>query len=514
MRFTAVVLVFALAACSSASAGPGSPAAAPALSRIPDPPELPREFRGVWVATVGNRDWPSRPGLPVDQQQAELIRILDEARRMRLNAIVLQVRPSADAFYESTLEPWSEYLTGAMGTAPEPRYDPLAFAVEAAHQRGLELHAWFNPYRARYSSVRTPASATHISNQRPDLVMKYGPFVWMDPGADEVRQYSLSVIADVVKRYDIDGVHIDDYFYPYQERTPDGKLIPFPDDASFARYRAGGGALERDDWRRRNIDLFVEELYRRIKEIKPTVKVGISPFGIWRPGHPKSVWGMDAYTEIYADARKWLREGWVDYFVPQLYWKSDAPQQNYSDLLEWWVEQNQKDRHIWAGNAPYRVLNNVQVQNWPVGEIVKQIRLTRAQPGATGNVHFSMVAFMRNRGGLADSLIARSYAGNALVPVSSWLDAQAPPEPIARFESDSTLGPLLVLQAGAGEAPFLWAIRLRFGGEWFAEVVPAAQTRYVLRRGKTAVLPDEAAVTAVDRSGNESPLVRLNFAPR
>jgi uncharacterized lipoprotein YddW (UPF0748 family) len=507
MRSLALLPVLVLAGCAGAANAPIPGAPAPAAPRIAEPPQLPREFRGVWVATVGNRDWPSRPGLPVEQQQAELIRILDEARRLHLNAVVLQVRPSADAFYQSSLEPWSEFLTGAMGVTPEPLYDPLAFAVAAAHERGLELHAWFNPYRARYSSVRSPASTNHISNQRPDLVMTYGPFVWMDPGEPPIRDYSLNVIADVVKRYDIDGVHIDDYFYPYQERDAAGKLIPFPDDASFARYRATGGELQRDDWRRHNIDLFVEALYRRVKEIKPAVKVGISPFGIWRPGYPKSVWGMDAYTEIYADARKWLREGWVDYFVPQLYWKSDAPQQDYRHLLRWWVDQNQKDRHIWAGNAPYRVLNNVQ--NWPVAEIVKQIRLTRSQPGATGNVHFSMAALLRNRGGLADSLLAQSYAGSALVPASTWLDNTPPAAPTARFESHALLGPLLTIECATGEAPFLWAIRLRIGDEWFAEVVPATQKHYVLRRGKAAVVPVEVAITAVDRNGNESPVLRI-----
>jgi uncharacterized lipoprotein YddW (UPF0748 family) len=462
------------------------------------------------VATVGNIDWPSRRGLSVAEQKAELLRIFDTARRLHLNAVFFQVRPSGDAFYVSALEPWSEYLTGTMGQAPEPLYDPLEFAIEEAHRRGLELHAWFNPYRARYANASSPAASQHISRTHPDFVKPYGQFLWMDPGEEAVREHALAVITDVVRRYDIDGIHIDDYFYPYQERRA-GKLIPFPDDMSWNRYLSNGGTLSRDDWRRNNVDLFVAQLYARVKSIKPTVKVGISPFGIWRPGYPASVTGLDAFTEIYADARKWLREGWVDYFVPQLYWRIAAPEQSYVELLRWWVEQNEKGRHIWAGNAPYRVLNDGQ--NWPVREIVDQIRLTRAEPGASGNVHFSMAAFLRNRGGLADTLSTLSYAQPALPPVSRWLDNLGPNAPHARFEQHRLLGAALSLQPAEGEAAFLWAIRTRVGNEWFVDVVPSTQKYFLPLRGNPARVVDEVVVTAVDRSGNESPIVRLN-APR
>ncbi len=475
---------------------------------VSEPPALPREFRGVWVATVGNRDWPSRPGLPVDEQKDELLRILDTARRLRLNAVVFQVRPSADAFYSSALEPWSEYLTGAMGKAPEPLYDPLAFAIEEAHRRGLELHAWFNPYRARYANATSPVDPAHFSAAHPELVRSYGRFLWMDPGELAVREHALEVITDVVRRYDIDGVHIDDYFYPYQERTPNGKLIPFPDEPSWSRYQSRGGTLSRDDWRRRNVDLFVEQLYGRVKAIKPQVKVGISPFGIWRPGYPQSVVGLDAFTEIFADARKWLRQGWLDYLAPQLYWRISAPQQSYQELLRWWVEQNEKGRHIWPGNAPYRVL--ADSQNWPVREIVDQIELTRAEPGATGNVHFSMVAFLRNLGGLTATLSVASYPRDALVPATTWLDHDPPPPPLARVEPHALLGATLVLEPAEGEAAFLWAVRVRVGDVWFAEVIPAQQRRYWVLRQNPARLPAEVAVSAIDRSGNESRIVRVD----
>lgn len=474
---------------------------------IPEPPPIEREFRGVWVATVGNRDWPSEPGLPVEEQQAELIRIFDAARRMRMNAVILQVRPAADAIYPSKIEPWSEFLTGTMGKAPSPAWDPLAFAVEEAHRRGLELHAWFNPFRARYyNNNKAPAAATHISKRRPDLVKRYGPFLWLDPGSAEARTYSLRVISDVVKRYDIDGVHIDDYFYPYLERDPrTGRNISFPDDKTYRGYRNRGGTLSRGDWRRSNINGFVSELYSTVKSLKPSVKVGISPFGIWRPGYPESVNGLDSYTEIFADSRKWLNSGWLDYIVPQLYWRTGAPQQSYVELLNWWVEENKKGRHVFAGNAPYRVANT---DAWPAKEIVDQITLTRMQNGALGNVHFSMNAFLRMPG-LGEILAEQAYTSDALVPESRWLDSIPPPPPDVRVEQDSVRGPMAKLTPIGTEPVFWWGVRVRFGTEWTTEVLPGLLREFLLQRTRDAPAPDEIAVTAIDRNGLESKLVRL-----
>jgi uncharacterized lipoprotein YddW (UPF0748 family) len=364
-------------------------------------PVVQREFRGVWVATVGNMDWPSRRSLSSRQAQDELIRLLDTARDLGLNAVIFQVRPMADAFYESALEPWSDYLTGASGRAPEPFWDPLAFAIEHAHARGLELHAWFNPFRAGFIAKQTPLAAQHISKRRPDLIRRYGTYYWLDPGEPDARRLALDVVTDVVRRYDVDAVHIDDYFYPYQERDARGRLIAFPDEASWREHGERTG-LSRNDWRRSNIDTFVEQLYRAVRAEKQHVRVGISPFGIWRPGYPATVRGLDSYNELYADTRKWLLNGWADYYAPQLYWRTSAPQQPYVDLLQWWSEQNPFGRHIWAGNIPNNI--NSTARGWDAGEIVEQVRLTRAHHGATGNVHFSASSLRRNPGRPARNL--------------------------------------------------------------------------------------------------------------
>ncbi|HWL40671.1 MAG TPA: family 10 glycosylhydrolase, partial [Gemmatimonadaceae bacterium] len=296
-------------------------------------PPVRREFRAVWVASVRNIDWPSKPGLSTQEQKDELIGILDRSAALRLNAVILQVRPAADALYASPYEPWSEYLTGRMGKAPDPYYDPLEFAVNEAHRRGLELHAWFNPYRARHPSSRSPASRDHISRTHPSLVKTYGTHLWMDPGERLIREHSIKVVLDVVKRYDIDGVHIDDYFYPYQVLDKNKKVVPFPDDASYRRAMKKGPKLERDDWRRQNVDHLIQRMYDEVKKVKPWVLVGISPFGIWRPGNPPGVVGLDQYATLYADAKKWEQEGWLDYLTPQIYWQVESKGQPYAKLL-------------------------------------------------------------------------------------------------------------------------------------------------------------------------------------
>jgi uncharacterized lipoprotein YddW (UPF0748 family) len=466
------------------------------------PPDPPREFRGAWVASVANIDWPSKPGLTTDEQQAEMIAILDTAQRLNLNAIVLQVRPSCDALYDSRLEPWSEYLTGRMGEAPSPYYDPLKFAVEEAHKRGIELHAWFNPFRARHDEAKSPVSPDHISVTHPELVRTYGKSLWLDPSEKRVQDHSVDVILDVVKRYDIDGVHIDDYFYPYKEKGPDGRLLDFPDDVNWRKYQQSGGRLSRDDWRREQVNHFIERLYRAIKRQKTWVKFGISPFGIWRPGTPPSIKGFDAYQQIYADSKRWLNEGWLDYWSPQLYWKHDQPGQSYSDLLHWWVGQNRKNRHVWPGNYTNRVADGSKT-SWPASEIERQIDITRHEHGAGGNLHFSMKALMQTDNGVAQAL-SSEYAAPALVPGSPWLDRERLGKPqIALLDKTAPEDAPAIAWKGAGHGKaWLWLVQVKSGVAWSSRILPGAQSEESLADLAPGERSTVVAVTPVDRCGN------------
>jgi uncharacterized lipoprotein YddW (UPF0748 family) len=460
-------------------------------------PEIQREYRGMWVATVANIDWPSRPGLPSDVQKTELLAILDRAAELKLNVIVLQVRPACSVLYDSRIEPWSEVLSGTMGKPPEPYYDPLAFAVEEAHRRCMELHAWFNPYRARHPSEKSEIHPQHISKRRPELVKQYGNYLWLDPGEPDVVEHSLSVMLEVVKRYDVDGVHIDDYFYPYKERDDKGNILDFPDEPSWQRYRRSGGRLSRDDWRRQNVDRFVERVYREIKSTKRWVKFGISPFGLWRPGYPPGTRGFDAYAELYADSRKWLQRGWCDYYVPQLYFRVDNPNLSYPALLQWWVEQNTRGRHMLAGNFTSKVADGSNTA-WDAAEIAEQVRLTRKQKGALGNIHFSARAFMQDRGGIC-KLIRDLHAQPALVPPAGWLSRSVPPSPAVRTVYLADGGVRLTWEARGKHPIGCWMVAYRSNGEWYTQVLPASASSYTLP--PSAKL---AFVSVVDRYGNQS----------
>lgn len=498
-RFPAVILLVAtlfMPGCSVFS-GARMPDESTLRARIPAPE---REFRAAWVATVANIDWPSASALPVARQQAELRGVLDRAVAMGLNAIILQVRPTADAFYNSPLEPWSWYLTGQQGRSPDPAYDPLAFAVDEAHRRGLELHAWFNPYRALHPTAMDSVSALHVTQRLPQATDPYGDLVWMDPGNSEATEQSLAVMLDVVRRYDVDGIHLDDYFYPYPISDETGTPVIFPDSLSFAEDVADG--LARSDWRRRNVDTFIQTLYEEVKAVKPWVKVGISPFGIWRPGYPESVTGFDQYEGLYADARKWLREGWVDYFTPQLYWAMDSKGQSYPKLLDWWVAQNAHARHIWPGNYTSRVILDGNA-HWDPPEIVRQIRHTRATPGATGNVHFSMRALMPAVHGMGRA-VADQYARPALIPASPWLGGAQPEAPHAALTSTH-----IAIFPQGDTLPRWWAVHWFDGRRWTFEVVPAWQQRLDVPSG---LKPKYLAVRAVSRTGVASTptLLKIN----
>jgi uncharacterized lipoprotein YddW (UPF0748 family) len=476
------------------------------LERVGEPPPIRREFRAAWVATVSNIDWPSKPGLSTAEQQAEMRALLDDAVRLNLNAIVFQVRTCCDALYQSELEPWSEYLTGKMGQAPAPFYDPLEFSVEEAHKRGLELHAWFNPYRARFAGAKLPASKDHISVARPELVKKYGDYLWMDPGEPEGREHTLAVIRDVVKRYDIDGVHMDDYFYPYPVEDDEKKQVPFPDAPSWEQAQSAGNELDRNDWRRENNNQLVAQIYEDIKKVKPWVKFGISPFGIGRPGKPPQIKGFDQYESLYADAEKWFTEGWVDYLTPQLYWRIGPPDQSYPALLQWWHQQNKAQRHLWPGNYTSKLLNN-EKNAWPTDELIAQIWVTRAQEGATGNVHFSMKALSRNAEGISDALIAGPYSEPALVPASPWLSESTAPPAAPKITVKKSGGSWVVGRVNNSDSiPWLWVVRANHGSKWYVAVRPGIETELSLEFMPKNNSPETIAVSVVDRIGRESSL--------
>ncbi|MFL5465761.1 MAG: glycoside hydrolase family 10 protein, partial [Gemmatimonadaceae bacterium] len=352
-------------------------------------------------------------------------------------------------------------------------------------------------------SARSRPSANHISVTNPELVKRYGSMLWMDPGEPAVRERTLNVVLDVVQRYDIDGVHIDDYFYPYKEKDRRGRVIEFPDATSWRKYLRSGGRLAKDDWRRANVDSLIKQVYVRIKAVKPWVKFGISPFGVWRPGNPPGIGGFDSYAELYGDSRKWLVNGWGDYFTPQLYWPTDRPDLSYPVLLKWWVEQNVKNRHIWPGNYLDKVTGTPT--GWPAQEMLDQVALTRAQPGATGNVYFSMRSFMFGRDGLPEKLVSGPYASRTLVPASTWLDSVPPATPVVRVGVDPGTGANTVsLEPQGSEQIWVWLVRTRVGADWTTDVLPGLQRFYMIPRPVGTVAADEIAVSAVDRNGNES----------
>lgn len=468
----------------------------------PKAPAVPREFRAVWVATVANIDWPSRKGLSTEDQQKELIAILDKCKDLNINAVILQVRPMCDALYKSDLEPWSEFLSGVAGKAPEPYYDPLEFAVQEAHKRGIELHAWFNPYRAWQPAAHSTPPDNHVVKSRPDLAKKYGKHYWLNPTHKDVQDHSLNVMLDVVRRYDVDGIHMDDYFYPYEEKDSQGNIIPFPDDDTWADYQKSGGKLSRDDWRRAAVNQFVERLYKETKALKPWVKVGISPFGIWRPGHPDAIKGFDQFAKLYADAKLWLNKGWIDYWTPQLYWPIAKKEQSFPKLLAWWAAENTYDRHLWPGLGTHR-------EDHPPREVADEIILTRRQPGASGHVHFSMKHIMRNNRGIADTL-RELYAEPALVPASPWLGSTKPAKPEASL-ADSKLG-WLVNVVFPGDDIRHVVVRSYTNGKWTTQIVAPSD-----RNRASAIVgakPDQAIVTVVDRLGNESEAVEITPAAK
>jgi len=385
-----------------------------------------REFRGVWVATVENIDWPT-PKQTADQQKQQLMDILDDHQVTGINAVFFQVRPAADAFYAKGTEPWSKWLNGQQGAAPDPMYDPLEFAIEEAHKRGIELHAWFNPYRATNDNKYSTLSPNHITNLKPEWFFTYGGQKLFNPGLPEVREYIIHIILNVVDNYDIDGVHMDDYFYPYLIA---GQVINDAD--AYKQY--GSHFADIRDWRRNNVDTLIQMLGDSIHKHKPHMKFGVSPFGIWANKYQNpegsDTHGGSSYFENYADVRKWLQKGWVDYAVPQLYWPLNSRLANFDTLLTWW-SNNTFNRHLYIGMGVYRVGEHSKASAaYKVRtELPNEMRHIRNNPRIEGSVFFSSNSLTNNFGGFADSLQTNFYKYLALPPPMLWLDSVPPNVP-------------------------------------------------------------------------------------
>lgn len=458
-------------------------------------PKPEREFRAVWIATVDNIDFPTRKNLTIEEQKAEIVQSLELAKSLKLNAVVFQVRPMCDALYASSIEPWSEFLTGEMGK-PQP-FDPLKFITEEAHKRGILVHAWFNPYRAYHPAAKT-VSPNHITKRRPDLVRQYGKYLWLDPTDAEVQKYSLSVVLDVVKRYDIDGVHFDDYFYPYAEKDAGGNKIEFPDDKNWQGYLRTAQKfssekmrripLKRDDWRRANVNQFIESVGREIKKIKPEIMYGISPIGVAEIN----------YKELYADAEKWLRDGTIDYFVPQLYWKSDRPTREFPLLLKFWESRNAKRRHIWAGIGTYKIPS--KTENFSAAEIVKQISYTREIQTTSGNIQFSFKSVRSDFDKIQNALREQSYKREAIIPPSPWIKTQKPLAPKVKITRNEKLVRANWTEQGKRKA-FWFVVYAKDKSGWSYSVLPATEKSIALSADRNV---EKIIVTSVDRLGNES----------
>ncbi|GIH79197.1 glycoside hydrolase family 10 protein [Planobispora longispora] len=383
-----------------------------------------RQLRGIWIATVNNIDWPTRTGQSPAAQQADYVKLLDDAARRRVNAVFVQVRPASDALYRSSLEPWSKFLTGTAGK--DPGWDPLPFLIAEARKRGMEFHAWFNPYRAAYDTDRSRLPASHPARVHPDWVVKYGDRLYYNPGLPEVRDHVTKVIKDVVQRYDVDGVHFDDYFYPYP-----GSGGQFRDGAAFARY---GGGMKLADWRRANVNKLVAQVDRVVHAARKHVKFGISPFGIWRNASNdpsgSATRGMSAYDAIYADARHWIRSGTVDYVMPQLYWPRGFQIADYDVLAPWWAKEVRGTGvHLYIGQALYRVGAADSAAWRKPGELPSHLTLNRKHPEIRGDVYFSAKQVSSNPLRVMDRIVSGHYARPALRPLMKDLGGRAPDRP-------------------------------------------------------------------------------------
>lgn len=462
-----------------------------------------REFRAAWVATIGNIDWPSKKGLDIETQKEEFISIVNQLRKDRLNAVIVQIRPCADAFYDSPYENWSRYLTGNQGQSPG--YDPLAFMVEEAHKRCIEFHAWFNPYRALIDANKNPNTTNHVTFQHPDWFVNYGGKKYFDPGIPEVRAYFTKVVLDVVKRYNIDAVHFDDYFYPYRIAH-----VEFPDQKTFLRY--GNSFTNKEDWRRNNVTLLIEDLSKKIKQEKPFVKFGISPFGVWRNKNKDAdgsatTAGQTNYDDLYADVILWLKKGWIDYILPQLYWETGHHAADYQSLIQWWGK-HAYGKHVYIGHGVYQ-LGNGKLPWKNLAEMDHQIDLTRQTADVQGSSFYSMNVLRNNKLNINDQMQNVWYKYFALLPTMEWIDDEAPKPPKLKMSNGKDGYRLLQWTVDNPKKDELQYVIYRFEAK---EKIDITQAKHILDIVRTNNYLDQHAdgkdyvyvVTALDRGHNES----------
>ena len=427
------------------------------------------EFRGVWVASIINIDWPSKVGLSNEAQKKEFIALLDMHQKNGMNAIIMQVRPAGDALYPSTLEPWSEYLMGKQGLPPSPFYDPLSFMIAETHKRGMEFHAWINPYRAVFNVKKSTIAPNHLTKTHPEWFIDYDDKKIFNPGLPEVWQHTNRVVRDIVSRYDIDAIHLDDYFYPY--KVP-GK--EFQDEATYKKYRRG---LDKEDWRRSNCDTIIKQLSNTIHSIKPGVQFGISPFGVWRnkskdPAGSNTKAGVTNYDDLYADIMLWLKKGWVDYIIPQLYWEHGHALADYDELVNWW-DQHSHNKNLYIGHGIYRAGTTPNWKN--SNELPYQIKSLRGLKNTRGSAYFSSKTFNSNPNHWNDTLQNNYYRKPALLPTMSWLVQYEMTTPLVVKKSENTY------QVELKQAKPLkyFAILSSFNTKYEVEAIIPAESKFI-----------------------------------
>ena len=411
------------------------------FAALPQPPK--REFRGAWLNTIYQEQYSKQSTL---ENQIYLCTLLDKLQKAGCNAVIFQVRPQSDAFYRSEIEPWSKHLTGAAGKAPNPEWDPLQFMIEQAHARGMELHAWLNPYRVTLNSKEKPPHG-HIYYNHSERFVKYAGKIYFDPAYKENRDYISQIVKDIVMRYDVDAIHLDDYFYPY---PVNGR--PFPDNNSYSKF---GKGMNRGDWRRQNVNLLIKQLHETIHETKPWVRLGISPFGIWRnkesDPNGSDTNGLQNYDDLYADVTLWAKNGWIDYLIPQLYWELEHKAASTLRLAHWWSDHANK-RHIYLGQSVKTTMDKPDIgESKEKNQLAHKISLSRNLPNIQGNCWWPGYSVTDNYKGIADLLEKKFQSSPAIVPAYTWIDS-TPPDNVENLKATCSDDGITTLKWNAPES--------------------------------------------------------------